>query len=135
MSLELINNGQEDWLNVLNNNSALLNKLPVDGAVSTNSGITFKNGASAQNLKCWYMQFNGFKLVNMAFDQLDCPVACNSKSILSVPTNLAPSHPVVVACNSDSTLNNYISTDFVWWTNANVEQKNQVVSMTYIHVD
>lgn len=135
MAINLINNGQEDWLNTLNENFALLNKLPVDGAVSINSGITFKNGASAQNFKCWYVQFNGFKLVNMAFDQLDCPVACNTKPILTVTTNLAPSHPVIVACNADSMLGNYISTDFIWWTNANVEQKDQVVSMTYIHVD
>ena len=135
MPVNQITAGQKDWLTTLNNNSNLINKLPVDGAVSTNSGITFKNGASAQNFKCWYVQFNGFKLVNMAFDQLDCPVACNTKPILSVPTNLAPSHPIAVACNADSTLNNYISTDFIWWTNASVEQKNQVVSMTYIHVD
>lgn len=125
----------ENWTKIINDNYALINKLPIDGVVVTNSGIVFKNGASAQNFKCCYLQFNGFKLVTMAFDQLVCPISCNGKAIMSVSANLAPSHPVAAVCNNKSTLNNYISTDFIWWSDATTDQNNQVVSMTYIHFD
>lgn len=54
MPVNQITAGQKDWLATLNNNSNLINKLPIDGRVYVDHVGTFANGASASDIACTY---------------------------------------------------------------------------------
>jgi hypothetical protein len=138
MAINLINNGQEDWLNTLNSNSALLNKLPVDGRVYLDNVGTFTNGASASDIACTYAQFNGFKVVNLYFINLTVPAGAFGKKILSLADNIKPTNPVAFIANQESFINTSNSNalnDLYFWTTASSDQKFINTSLTYMRSD
>lgn len=138
MAINLINNGQEDWLNTLNNNSALLNKLPVDGRVYLDHVGTFANGASASDIACTYAQFNGFKIVNLYIINLAVPTGAFGRKILSLADNIKPTNPVAFVANQASfinTSNASLLNDLYFWTAANSDQKFINTSFTYVRSD
>lgn len=138
MPVNQITAGQEDWLTTLNNNFALLNKLPVDGKVYLNNAGTFVNGASASNIACTYAQFNGFKVVNLYIINLTVPTGAFGKKILSLADNIKPTNPVAFVANQTSfidTSNADLSNDFYFWTTASDDQKFINTSLTYMRSD
>lgn len=138
MAINLINNGQEDWLNTLNANSALINKLPVDGRVYVDHVGTFANGASAGDIACTYAQFNGFKVVNLYIINLTVPTGAFGKKILSLADNIKPTNPVAFVANQTSfinTSNSDLLNDLYFWTTANSDQEFINTSFTYVRSD
>ena len=138
MAINLINNGQEDWLNTLNANSALINKLPVDGRVYVDHVGTFANGASASDIACTYAQFNGFKVVNLYITNLTVPTGAFGKKILSLADNIKPTNPVAFVANQTSfinTSNSDLSNDLYFWTTATSDQEFINTSLTYMRSD
>lgn len=138
MAINLISNGQEDWLNTLNSNSALLNKLPVDGRVYLDHVGTFANGASASDIACTYAQFNGFKVVNLYIINLTVPTGAFGKKILSLADNIKPTNPVSFIANQASFItatNAATLNDLYFWTTANSDQRFINTSFTYMRSD
>lgn len=138
MALELINNGQENWLNVLNENSTLINKLPIDGRVYVDHVGTFTNGASAGDIACTYAQFNGFKVVNLYIINLTVPTGAFGKKILSLADNIKPTNPVAFIANQTSFINTSdgsLLNDLYFWTTANSDQEFINTSFTYMRSD
>ncbi|MGJ3768639.1 hypothetical protein ACLOBS_06705 [Limosilactobacillus mucosae] len=138
MPVSTITAGQKDWLTTLNNNSNLINKLPVDGKVYLNNAGTFVNGASASNIACTYAQFNGFKVVNLYFINLTVPAGAFGKKILSLADNIKPTNPVAFVANQESFINTSNSNalnDLYFWTTASGDQKFINTSFTYVRSD
>lgn len=138
MPVNQITAGQKDWLTTLNNNSNLINKLPVDGKVYLDHVGTFVNGASAGDIACTYAQFNGFKVVNLYIVNLTVPAGAFGKKILSLADNIKPTNPVAFIANQASFINTSDSNllnDLYFWTNANSDQKFINTSFTYVRSD
>lgn len=138
MPVSTITAGQKDWLNTLNNNSNLINKLPIDGRVYVDHVGTFANGASASDIACTYAQFNGFKVVNLYIINLTVPTGAFGKKILSLADNIKPTNPVAFVANQASfinTSNASLLNDLYFWTTANSDQKFINTSFTYVRSD
>lgn len=138
MPVNQITAGQEDWLTTLNNNSVLINKLPVDGRVYLDHVGTFANGASASDIACTYAQFNGFKVVNLYIINLTVPTGAFGQKILSLADNIKPTNPVAFVANQASfinTSNASLLNDLYFWTTANSDQKFINTSFTYVRSD
>lgn len=137
MSIKLINNGQEDWLNTLNANSALINKLPVDGAIHVNSPATFLSGASGYS-NCWYLPFNGGKLVVLSLWQIATTTSIVRHDLFSLPTTLAPSYSIGAILNEASYITNRHASQnaFTFWSsNTNDNQTDMDTMLIYLHFD
>lgn len=137
MSIKLINNGQEDWLNTLNANSALINKLPVDGAIHVNSPATFLNGASGYS-NCWYLPFNGGKLVVLSLWQIATKASILRHDLFSLPTTLAPSYSIGAILNEVSYITNRHASQnaFTFWSsNTTDNQTDMDTTLIYLHFD
>lgn len=137
MALELINNGQEDWLNTLNANSALINKLPVDGAVHVDSPATFLNGATGYS-NCWYLPFNGGKLVFLSLWQIVTTTSIVRQNLFSLPDTLAPSYAVGAILNENSYITNRHASQnaFTFWSsNTTDNQIDMDATLIYLHLD
>lgn len=137
MSIKLINNGQEDWLNTLNTNSALINKLPVDGAIHVDSPATFLNGASGYS-NCWYLPFNGGKLVALSLWQIATKTSIVRHDLFSLPTTLAPSYSIGAILNEVSYITNRHASQnaFTFWSsNTTDNQMDMDTTLIYLHFD
>lgn len=137
MSIKLINNGQEDWLNTLNANSALINKLPVNGAIHVNSPATFLSGASGYS-NCWYLPFNGGKLVVLSLWQIATTTSIVRHDLFSLPTTLAPSYSIGAILNEVSYITNRHASQnaFTFWSsNTNDNQTDMDTTLIYLHFD
>lgn len=137
MSIKLINNGQEDWLNTLNTNSALINKLPVDGAIHVDSPATFLNGASGYS-NCWYLPFNGGKLVVLSLWQIATKTSIVRHDLFSLPTTLAPSYSIGAILNEVSYITNRHASQnaFTFWSsNTTDNQMDMDTTLIYLHFD
>lgn len=137
MSIKLINNGQEDWLNTLNANSALINKLPVDGAIHVNSPATFLSGASGYS-NCWYLPFNGGKLVVLSLWQIATTTSIVRHDLFSLPTTLAPSYSIGAILNEASYITNRHASQnafTLWSSNTNDNQTDMDTTLIYLHFD
>ena len=137
MSINLINNGQEDWLNTLNANSTLLNKLPVDGAINVNSPVTFLNGASGYS-NCWYLPFNGGKLVFLSLWEVGTTTSIVRQNLFSLPDTLAPSYAVGSTLNEVSYITNRHAgwKSFTFWSsNTTDNQTDMDTTLIYLHFD
>lgn len=137
MAINLINNGQEDWLNTLNANSALINKLPVDGAVHVDSPATFLNGATGYS-NCWYLPFNGGKLVFLSLWQIGTTPSMLRHDLFSLPTTLVPSYSVGSILNENSYVTNRHASQnsFTFWSaNTNENQTDMDTTLIYLHFD
>lgn len=138
MALELINNGQEDWLTTLNNNFTLLNKLPVDNAsYSTNVG-TFMNGASANQVAAVIVQFNHFKIIYLYIESMTVPTGAFGKPFLKIVDTLKPNMPIAFIANQHS----YVTTsdpnnldNLYFWTTETTQQEYMNLGTMYIHLD
>lgn len=138
MSIELISNGQEDWLTTLNNNFALLNKLPVDNAsYSTNVG-TFMNGASANQVAAVTIQFNHFKIIYLYIESMIVPTGAFGKPFLKIASTIKPNMPIAFIANQNS----YVTTsdpnnldNLYFWTTESTEQQYMNIGTMYIHLD
>lgn len=138
MPVSTITAGQEDWLTTLNNNSNLINKLPIDGRVYVDHVGTFANGASAGDIACAYAQFNGFKVVNLYIFNLTVPTGAFGKKILSLADNIKPTNPVAFVANQTSFINTSdgsLLNDLYFWTTANSDQEFINTSFTYMRSD
>lgn len=138
MPVSTITAGQKDWLKTLNNNSNLINKLPVDGRVYLDHVGTFANGASAGDIACTYAQFNGFKVVNLYIYNLTVPTGAFGKKILSLADNIKPTNVVSFIANQTSfiTASNANSlNDLYFWTTASGDQQFINTSFTYVRSD
>lgn len=137
MSIKLINNGQEDWLNTLNKNSALINKLPVDGAIHVNSPATFLSGTSGYS-DCWYLPFNGGKLVVLSLWEIATTTSVVRHDLFSLPTTLAPSYSIGAILNENSYITNRHASQnaFTFWSsNTNDNQVDMDTTLIYLHFD
>ncbi|QLI94574.1 hypothetical protein H0G69_06375 [Limosilactobacillus mucosae] len=137
MSIKLINNGQEDWLNTLNANSALINKLPVDGAIHVNSPATFLSGASGYS-NCWYLPFNGGKLVVLSLWQIATTTSIVRHDLFSLPDALAPSYAVGAILNEVSYITNRHASQnaFTFWSSNTTDNLMDMdTTLVYLHFD
>lgn len=137
MSINLINNGQEDWLNTLNANSALINKLPVDGAVHVDSPATFLNGATGYS-NCWYLPFNGGKLVFLSLWQIGTKTSMVRQNLFSLPDALAPSYAVGAILNEVSYITNRHASQnsFTFWSSNTTDNLLDMdTTLIYLHFD
>lgn len=137
MAINLINNGQEDWLNTLNANSALINKLPVDGAVHVDSPATFLNGATGYS-DCWYLPFNGGKLVFLSLWQIGTTKSVVRQNLFSLPDTLAPSYAVGAILNELSYITNRHAgwKSFTFWSSDTTDNLTDMdTTLIYLHFD
>lgn len=138
MALELINNGQEDWLTTLNNNFSLLNKLPVDNASYLTNVGTFMNGASANQAAAVTVQFNHFKIIYLYIESMIVPTGAFGKPFLKIASTVKPNMPIAFIANQHS----YITTsdpsnldNLYFWTTESTEQQYMNIGTMYIHLD
>lgn len=137
MSIKLINNGQEDWLNTLNANSALINKLPVDGAIHVNSPATFLNGASGYS-DCWYLPFNGGKLVVLSLWQVAATSSVVRQVLFTLSDTLAPSYAMGAILNENCFITNRHAgwKGFTLWSSdTSNNQSDMDTTLIYLHFD
>ena len=137
MPVNQITAGQEDWLTTLNENSELLNKLMVDGAVHVNSPATFLNGATGYS-DCWYLPFNGGKLVFLSIWQIATKTSIVRQNLFSLPDTLAPSYAVGAILNEVSYITNRRAgwKSFTFWSsNTTDNQIDMDTTLIYLHLD
>ncbi len=138
MALELINNGQEDWLNTLNDNFTLLNKLPVDNASYLTNVGTFMNGATANQVAAVIVQFNHFKIIYLYIDSMTVPTGAFGKPFLKIADTVKPNMPIAFIANQHG----YITTsdpnnldNLYFWTTESTDQQYMNIGAMYIHLD
>lgn len=138
MPVNQITNGQEDWLKTLNNNFALLNKLPVDNASFIENAATFVNGATADKVSAVSVQFNHFKVVYLYIVAMTVPTGALGKPILKIVDTLKPNMPIAFVANQRS----YITTsdpnnldNLYFWTTETTQQEYMNLGTMYIHLD
>ena len=138
MSINLINNGQEDWLKTLNDNFTLLNKLPVDNAEFLKNVGTFMNGATADEVSVVSVQFNHFKIIYLYIVNLTVPTGAFGKPFLKIASTVKPNMPIALIANQHS----YITTtdpnnldNLYFWTSETDQQKYMNLGTMYIHLD
>lgn len=137
MAINLINNGQEDWLATLNENSELLNKLPVDGAIHVDSPATFLNGATGYS-NCWYLPFNGGKLVFLSIWQVATKASMVRQELFSLPDALAPSYAVGSILNEFGYITNRHADwkSFTFWSSNTTDDLTDMdTTLIYLHFD
>lgn len=137
MPVNQITAGQKDWLTTLNENSELLNKLMVDGAVHVNSPATFLNGATGYS-DCWYLPFNGGKLVFLSIWQIATKTSIVRQNLFSLPDTLAPSYAVGAILNEVSYITNRHAgwKSFTFWSsNTTDNQMDMDTTLIYLHLD
>ena len=133
-----ITSGQPDWLATLNNNFALLNKLPVDNASFIENAATFVNGVTADKASAVSVQFNHFKVVYLYIVAMTVPTGAFGKPILKIVDTLKPNMPIAFVANQRS----YITTsdpnnldNLYFWTTESTEQQYMNLGTMYIHLD
>lgn len=138
MAINLINNGQEDWLTTLNNNFALINKLPVDNAGFLKNVGTFVNGSTADEVSTVVVQFNHFKVIYLYIRNLTVPTGAFGKPFLKIANTVKPNMPIAFIANQHS----YITTtdlnnldNLYFWTTESTDQKYMNIGTMYIHLD
>lgn len=138
MPVKQIISGQEDWLTTLNNNSTLLNKLPVDNAGFLKNVGTFMNGATADEVSTVVVQFNHFKVIYLYIRNLTVPTGAFGKPFLKILSTVKPNMPITFVANQHS----YVTTtDFnnldnlYFWTTESTDQKYMNIGTMYIHLD
>lgn len=137
MPVNQITAGQKDWLATLNENSELLNKLMVDGAVHVDSPATFLNGATGYS-NCWYLPFNGGKLVFLSLWQIGTTKSIVRQNLFSLPDTLAPSYAVGAILNEASYITNRHAgwKSFTFWSsNTTDNQIDMDTTLIYLHLD
>lgn len=138
MPVNQITNGQEDWLTTLNNNFALINKLPVDNAGFLKNVGTFMNGATADEVSTVVVQFNHFKVIYLYIRNLIVPTGAFGKPFLKIASTVKPNMPIAFIANQHS----YVTTtdlnnldNLYFWTTESTDQKYMNIGTMYIHLD
>lgn len=138
MPVNQITNGQEDWLTTLNNNFALINKLPVDNAGFLKNVGTFMNGATADEVSTVVVQFNHFKVIYLYIRNLTVPTGAFGKPFLKIASTVKPNMPIAFIANQHS----YVTTsdlnnldNLYFWTTESTDQKYMNIGTMYIHLD
>lgn len=136
MPVNQITVGQKDWLTTLNNNSNLINQLPIDGAVHVDSPATFLNGASGYS-NCWYLPFNGGKLVVLSLWQVAAKASTVRQILFSLPDTLAPSYAMGAILNEGSYITNRHAgwKAFNFWSSTSNDQSDMDTTLVYLHFD
>ena len=138
MPVNQITAGQEDWLATLNNNFALLNKLPVDNASVIENAATFVNGVTANKASAVSVQFNHFKVVYLYIVAMTVPTGAFGKPILKIVDTLKPNMPIAFVANQWSYITTSDSTNLdnlYFWTTESTEQQYMNLGIMYIHLD
>ena len=138
MPVNQITAGQKDWLATLNNNFALLNKLPVDNAGFLKNVGTFMNGTTADEVSSVVVQFNHFKVIYLYIRNMTVPTGAFGKPILKIASTVKPNMPIAFIANqhgyvTTTDLNNLDNLYF--WTTETVDQKYMNIGTMYIHLD
>lgn len=138
MAILTITAGQEGWLTTLNNNFALLNKLPVDNAGFLKNIGTFMNGVTADEVSTVVVQFNHFKVIYLYIKSLAVPTGAFGKPILKIASTVKPNMPIAFIANQHS----YVTTsdsnnldNLYFWTTESTEQQYMNIGTMYIHLD
>lgn len=138
MPVNQITAGQTDWLATLNNNFALINKLPVDNASYLTNVGTFMNGATANQVAAVIVQFNHFKIIYLYIDSMTVPTGAFGKPFLKIASTVKPNMPIAFIANQHS----YITTtdpnnldNLYFWTTETTQQEYMNLGTMYIHLD
>lgn len=138
MPVKQIISGQEDWLTTLNDNSTLLNKLPVDNAGFLKNVGTFTNGATADEVSTVVVQFNHFKVIYLYIRNLTVPTGAFGKPFLKIASTVKPNMPIAFVANQHS----YVTTtdlnnldNLYFWTTESTDQQYMNIGTMYIHLD
>lgn len=138
MPVKQIISGQEDWLTTLNDNSTLLNKLPVDNAGFLKNVGTFMNGATADEVSTVVVQFNHFKVIYLYIRNLTVPTGAFGKPFLKIASTVKPNMPIAFVANQHS----YVTTtdlnnldNLYFWTTESTDQQYMNIGTMYIHLD
>lgn len=128
----------ENWTKIINDNYALLNKLPLNGAITIDSPATFLNGTTGFS-RAYYLPFNGGKLVLLSLWQIATTTSITRHDLFSVPTTIAPSQWVGAILNECSYVTNRHATAngrFTFWSsNTSDNQTDMDCLMVYLHFD
>lgn len=141
MSLSTISDHKKDWASLVDSNTKVLNKLPVDGAVHLGAVATYLNGAKGDS-DCWYLPVPGGKVVFLELKAISEPKANIRKAMCQVPSNIAPSHTVGAIVNENSYTTNTgdlgnssnLNT-FMFWSSLEQDQNSMFVTLCYLHFD